>query len=568
MNNSAIAHNLSLLAKLMDIHGDNSFKAKSLSSASYTIDKLPVELSTLTKEKLFALKGIGDSIGKSVLELIDTGRLAALDNYLVKTPPGILEMLSIKGLGPKKISTIWKDLEVESIAELLYACNENRLLLYKGFGEKTQNNVKEAIEFYLSHQGSYLYAQVEKFAGQFDKKIREHFDKNIFYMAGDFRRHSLTIDKLEWITDISIESIEAFFTKNDYAIEIENDTLIATGQENIALHFHCTTSALLITKLFETSCSAEFFSAWKEAFGWEETKTFSSEEEIFSIHQLEFIEPYLRETHSIIEKAKTKAIPQVIALADVKGIIHTHSNWSDGSFKIEEMATAAIEQGFEYLVISDHSKTASYASGLWPDKIKAQHQLIDELNKKLAPFKIFKSIESDILNDGSLDYDENVLASFDLVIASVHSNLKMVKEKAMMRLLNAISNPYTTILGHMTGRMLLSRNGYPVDYEEVIDACAKHNVVIELNANPRRLDVDWKWIDMAVEKGVLISINPDAHFIDGYNDIRYGVLAAQKGGLTKAHNLSSFSLQQFEEYLAKKKAKRNQTTASVHGSCT
>ena len=557
MDNSAIAHNLSLLAKLMDIHGDNSFKAKSLSSASYTIDKLPVELSTLTKEKLFALKGIGDSIGKSVLELIETGRMTSLDKYLVKTPQGILEMLSIKGLGPKKISTIWKDLEVESIAELLYACNENRLLLYKGFGEKTQNNIKEAIEFYLSHQGSYLYAQVEEFAGQFDKKIKEKFDKNIFYLTGDFRRHSLTIDKLEWITDSSVESIEAFFTKNDYSLEIENNILIATGEENVALHFHCTTSELLITKLFETSCSAEFFSAWKGEFGWDETKTFSSEEEIFSLHTIAFIEPYLRETELIIEKAKSKSIPEVIVFKDVKGIIHTHSDWSDGSYKIEEMAKAAIEQGYEYLVISDHSKTASYAHGLWPDKIKAQHQLIDELNKKFAPFKIFKSIESDILSDGSLDYDNDVLASFDLVIASVHSNLKMAKEKAMMRLLNAISNPYTTILGHMTGRMLLGRNGYPVDYEEVIDACAKHNVVIELNANPRRLDMDWKWIGLAIEKGVLISIDPDAHFIEGYNDITYGVLAAQKGGLTKANNLSSFNLQEFEAYLAKKKAKTN-----------
>jgi DNA polymerase (family 10) len=208
-------------------------------------------------------------------------------------------------------------------------------------------------------------------------------------------------------------------------------------------------------------------------------------------------------------------------------------------------------------VISDHSQTAYYANGLLPEKIKAQHALIDELNDKLRPFKIFKSIESDILNDGSLDYDKDILASFDLVIASVHSNLKMSEEKAMKRLLNAISNPYTTILGHMTGRMLLSRNGYPVNYEEVIDACAKHNVVIELNANPRRLDMDWKWIDKAIEKGVLISIDPDAHFIEGYDDIKYGVLAAQKGGLTKAHNLSSFTLQEFEAYLQKQKQKRS-----------
>jgi DNA polymerase (family 10) len=556
MDNSAISHNLSLLSKLMDIHGDNSFKAKSLSSAAYTIDKLPVELSTLSKEKLFAIKGIGDSIGKNVLELIDTGRLSSLDKYLVITPQGILEMLRIKGLGPKKIATIWKDLEVESVAELLYACNENRLLLYKGFGEKTQNNIKESIELYLSNQGSYLYAQVESFAIDFDTRLRKHFSKNTFLLTGDYRRHSLTIDKIEWVTDAPGDLIRAFFEKADYSVEQEEDTLIVIGPENVAMHFIITSSALLINKQFETSCSAEFFSAWKDKFDWQENKSIKSEEEIFFENKLQVIPPFLRETKAVIEKAITNNVPDVITFEDVKGIIHTHSNWSDGSYTIEEMAKAAIEQGYEYLVISDHSKTAYYAKGLETERIKAQHLLIDELNEKLKPFKIFKSIESDILNDGSLDYEDDVLASFDLVIASIHSNLKMSEEKAMVRLLKAIANPYTTILGHMTGRMLLSRKGYPVNYEEVIDACAKHNVVIELNANPRRLDMDWKWIDQAIEKGVLISIDPDAHFIEGYDDIKYGVLAAQKGGLTKEHNLSSFSLNEFEAYLQDVKTKR------------
>jgi DNA polymerase (family 10) len=556
MDNSAISHNISLLAKLMDIHGDNSFKAKSLSSAAYTIDKLPVELSTLTKEKVFAIKGIGDSIGKSVIELLDTGRLAALDTYLLKTPQGILEMLRIKGLGPKKIATIWKDLEVESIGELLYACNENRLLLYKGFGEKTQNNIKDAIEFYLSHQGSYLYAQIESFAIDFDTRLTKQFSKNKFYLTGDFRRHSLTIDKIEWVTDAAADSLKTFFEKAEYSVEIQEDKVIVVGPENVAMHFHLTPTESVFNKLFETSCSAEFFTTWKEKFGWQERMRFSSEEQIFSKQKMQIIPPFLRETESIIDKAILNNLPDVLTFEDVKGIIHTHSDWSDGSYTIEQMAKAAIKDGYEYLVISDHSKTAYYANGLLPEKIKAQHILIDELNEKLKPFKIFKSIESDILNDGSLDYDDDILASFDLVIASVHSNLKMSEEKAMKRLLKAITNPYTTILGHMTGRMLLSRNGYPVNYEEVIDACAKHKVAIELNANPRRLDMDWKWIDVAVEKGVLISIDPDAHFIEGYNDIKYGVLAAQKGGLKKAKNLSSFNLNEFEEYLQKQKLKR------------
>ncbi len=217
------------------------------------------------------------------------------------------------------------------------------------------------------------------------------------------------------------------------------------------------------------------------------------------------------------------------------------------------MAKAAIDKGFEYLVISDHSKSAFYAKGLSEERIKEQHHYIEELNKKLAPFRIFKSIECDILNDGALDYSNAILGTFDLVIASVHSNLKMTEEKAMMRVMNAIQNPYTTILGHMTGRLLLSRPGYPLDHQTIIDTCAANDVVIELNAHPRRLDIDWRWIDYALEKNVLLSVDPDAHSIEGFNDCRYGVLAAQKGGLTANRNLSSFSLPEFEAFITKRK---------------
>jgi DNA polymerase (family 10) len=220
------------------------------------------------------------------------------------------------------------------------------------------------------------------------------------------------------------------------------------------------------------------------------------------------------------------------------------------------MAKAAKEKGLEYLVISDHSKSAFYASGLEPERVLAQHAQIDELNQQLAPFRIFKSIESDILNDGSLDYDTDILSRFDLIIASIHSNLKMPIEKAMDRLITAIENPFTSILGHMTGRLLLSRNGYPVDHAKIIDACAANDVVIELNAHPRRLDIDWRWIHRALDKGVLISIDPDAHAIEGFDDCRYGVLVAQKAGLTAANNLSSFSLADFEKFLVRQHSKR------------
>jgi DNA polymerase (family 10) len=249
-------------------------------------------------------------------------------------------------------------------------------------------------------------------------------------------------------------------------------------------------------------------------------------------------------------------LPPVIQPDQVRGIIHCHSNWSDGSNTLEEMAIAARDKGFEYLVISDHSRSAFYANGLHPDRILAQHREIDRLNQLLAPFTIFKSIESDILNDGSLDYPKEVLASFDLVIASVHSNLKMPLEKAMNRLITAIENPYTSILGHMTGRLLLSRSGYPVEHAKIIDACVANQVVIELNAHPRRLDIDWRFIAEAVEKGAIISINPDAHSIKGYADIRYGVLVAQKAALAPEKNLSCFPLAEMKNFVAYQQAKR------------
>ena len=553
-DNYHIADQFSLLSKLMDIHGENSFKTKSYSIAAFTIEKLPEQLSTLPEDKIFAIKGIGNTIGKKIMEVLESGELPVLKEYIAKTPPGVIEMLNIKGLGPKKIATVWKEMEIESIGELVYACNENRLLLYKGFGEKTQNNIRETIEFYLRSQGSHLYAEIESYALSVDKKLKEYFSGNKFELAGEWRRQLEIINQLEWVTTADVAVLKTFFEKNNFTISAQDSgKIIFKGPENISLCFLISDDASFYSKLFQSSCSDEFREAWNKTFNEDGDGTYTSEEEIFLRKKIHFIAPCLREKASIIEKAKNGALPAVIQPGDIKAIIHSHSNWSDGSNTIEEMARACIEKGYEYLVISDHSKSAFYANGLNEERIREQHRYVDELNQRLSPFKIFKSIECDILNDGNLDYSDNILSTFDLVIASVHSNLKMNEEKAMMRLMRAIENPHTTILGHMTGRLLLSRPGYPVNHKKIIDACAANKVVIELNAHPRRLDIDWRWLDYALEKGILISIDPDAHTIDGYHDITYGVLVAQKSGLTPEKNLSSFNLKQMEAFLAEKK---------------
>ncbi len=555
IDNYFIADQFSLLSKLMDIHGENSFKARSYGAAAFNIEKLPEQLTNIPPERISTLKGIGDSTAGKILEIIETGKLQALQEIISKTPAGVIEMLNIKGLGPKKISTIWKEMGIESIGELLYACNENRLLLFKGFGAKTQQNVQESIEFYLQNQGSFLYAEVEALFPTVKGYLDKCFGEKLVFVTGAYRRQLLTIDELEFVVAQPKEKVKQAFqtTIPPELLEETADSIFYKLKNGLKLKLYTGTTNVT-RRLFTTSASATFTNHFFKRFP---DADFSGDEAaIFSKAGLSYIPAYLRETEEIITTAAKAPLPDGIKETDIRGIIHSHSNWSDGSNTVEEMAKACLTKGYEYLVISDHSKAAAYAGGLSEEKIKEQHRYIDELNNQLAPFKIFRSIECDILGDGSMDYSNSVLSTFDLVIASVHSNLKMTEEKAMMRVVRAIENPYTTILGHPTGRLLLSRSGYPIDHKKIIDACARNQVVLELNAHPRRLDIDWQWISYALDKGVLISVDPDAHNVDGFDDCRYGVLAAQKGGLTKERNLSSFSLKKFEHFLANRKNRK------------
>ncbi|MBP6286556.1 MAG: DNA polymerase/3'-5' exonuclease PolX [Ferruginibacter sp.] len=557
MDNYQIAENFSLLAKLMDIHGENSFKAKSYAAAAFNIEKLPVQLTDAPHEKIFGFKGIGESSGKKIIELLETGSLQALQEMIAKTPAGVIEMLNIKGIGPKKISTIWKEMQIESIGELLYACKENRLKLYKGFGEKTQQNVMESIEFYLSSHGSYLHPQVEAVVPQITAYLEKSFGPENVFITGSFKRQLEIIEELEYVIKSSNEAIKPKFQSANppELLEEKPGTLLYKLLNGLKLRLY-TGETDVEKRLFVSSSSPEFSETFLARYpNLDFSKVSGADDQpIFTQAGISYIPACLREMPTIIDRAKKAPLPDLIQPFDIRGIIHSHSNWSDGSNTLEEMALAAKAQGLEYLVISDHSKSAFYANGLNEERIKAQHQLVDELNSKLAGFKIFKSIESDILYDGSLDYSNSILSTFDLVIASVHSILSMTEEKAMQRLIAAIENPYTTILGHMTGRLLLSRKGYPVDHKKIVDACAANKVVIELNAHPSRLDIDWRHIDGALEKGVMISIDPDAHSIEGFSDTRYGVLAAQKAMVTKEQNLSSMGLAQFENFIQERKA--------------
>lgn len=552
MDNYDIAEQFSLLSKLMDIHGENAFKSKSYSSAAFALEKMPQQIASIPREKVFQVRGIGDSVGKKVLELLDTGELKALQEYIAKTPAGVLEMMNIKGLGPKKINLLWKEMGIDNIEELAKACTENRIAEKKGFGEKTQQNILKSIQFQQDNAGKYLYAKVETFAEAFTLKLKEKFEEYKIEITGTYRRQLEIIDQLEWVTTVPADQLQNYLLTDSVQLVANRDgLLIVSVEDRLILQFHIVTEEEFYSMLFETSCDAEFLEAFKYEKG-----SYASEETIFKNASLPYIPPFLRESKNILAKANTFDFNGIVQTKDIKGLIHSHSNWSDGAYTIEEMARELIKLGFEYLVISDHSKAAYYANGLSEERIRDQHRYIDELNQKLSPFKIFKSIECDILNDGALDYENKILAGFDLVITSVHSNLEMDEEKAMRRLLGAITNPYTTILGHMTGRLLLRRKGFPVDHKAIIDACADHHVVIEINASPSRLDMDWRWIDYAMEKGILLSINPDAHTTNEFHNIKYGVMVAQKGGLLSKNNLSSFSLKEFEAFLQENKRKK------------
>lgn len=555
MENKQIAEKIKLLGQIQELYNINPFKTKALSTAAYTISKYPVNLRELDRESLSQIQGFGTSILAKIIELLETNDLQELNEWLGKTPEGVVEMLKIKGLGPKKAQILWKVLNLESVGEVLYACNENRLIEAKGFGLKTQEQIRDSIQFSLNNSGWYLFANTEKTASEWFEKLSAYFGSQVS-VTGAFRRKNEILQEVEIVCAADTSEFLEFLVKND--IDPEGDDQSGwkiTGAECCPVRIYLTSDNEFASKLFQTTGNDAHVAAVLEL----QTQAGSSElaqseHKIYANAGLSYIEPELREGYGEIEKAKNQELPKLIELQDLKGALHNHSTYSDGVQSLREMAIYCRDVlGLEYLGIADHSKTAVYAKGLSIQSVLQQWAEIDLLNQELAPFKIFKGIESDILTDGSLDYPEEILAGFDFVVASIHSNLQMDQEKATGRLIKAISNPYTTILGHPTGRLLLSRKGYSIDHKAIIDACAEHGVVIEINANPLRLDLDWRWYQYAVSQGVLLSINPDAHRTAAFHDMKYGVNVARKGGLSAEFCLNSFSSDKISSFFDNRK---------------
>lgn len=540
----------------MELHEENSFKIKTIATAGFTIDKLPFSIAKKSLQEMEGIRAIGKSVAAKVQELVETGSLKELDDLLADTPPGVVEIMSIKGLGPKKVLVIWKSLAIENIGELYYACNENRLIEAKGFGLKTQEEIKKAIEFKMASNGRFLYAQAESFGSTLLKDFKQVLPHELISFVGAFRRKVEIIDGLDLLVGSPHDSsILNYLDALDYlkVVETTEDSIEAESPAGIKVYIRFCNPEHYYRSLVVQSGSPEHIRELEIRLG-SAIPEVESEGELYALAGLPFIEPELREGEFEFKLADRKALPVLISQEDLKGSLHNHSTWSDGINSLEEMVVFCKEEmNLQYLGICDHSKSAFYAKGLSEERVLAQHEEIAFLNKKHAPFRIFKGIESDILFDGSLDYPVEILSRFDFIVASIHSVFKMSEEKATSRLIKAIENPYTTILGHPTGRLLLSRSGYPVDIKKVIDACAENGVVIEINANPLRLDMDWRWHQYAIEKGVMLSINPDAHSNNGFRDTHYGVMAARKGGVSALNCLNALSREEINLFFERKR---------------
>ncbi|MFB9865072.1 helix-hairpin-helix domain-containing protein [Rufibacter immobilis] len=568
MENKELIRMFRLTASLMELHDENPFKIKSYTNAVMVLERLEQPIHQMSQAQLEKLDGIGKGMAAKIMEAIQTGSHADLNRLLETTPEGVVQMLNIKGIGPKKIRTIWKELGVETTEGLREACERNELSKLKGFGAKTQETILQALQYSEDSKGKLLWAEAEPLALDLLQFLKNRPETASVELVGDMRRNLEIVDTLQFLVSLQDDrSWPEFLNEIPGITSVEHlsGPFVWRGQlvgAGLKLEVRQVPERRFANQTLLYSANPHWLiqplnengdTLMAEAYG----EPAASEEEIFQRLKLPFIAPELRESVRVLELAKENKLPTLLQDADLKGILHNHSTYSDGAHTLEQMAVHCQQLGYEYLGICDHSKSAFYANGLQEFRVQTQHQEIDRLNQQLGPFRIFKGIESDILADGSLDYDNEVLASFDFIVASIHSNLKMDIVKATDRLVNAIHNPYTTMLGHPTGRLLLRREGYPIDHKAVIDACAQNQVIIEINANPWRLDLDWRWVEYALSQNVMLSINPDAHSMRGYEDMRYGVLVGRKGGLTAEMTFNAKSRDEVAAYFAeRKKAKK------------
>lgn len=581
VTNDEIAGRLREIYQLMQLAGENRFRAIAFDRAAQTIESLNEDINEyIVNDKLTDIKGIGNSIAKDIQSYAKTGKIVVLESLRERIPAGVIEWLEISGLGPKNIAKIHKELGISELEELKEACEDGRVAALDGLGEKSAQKILTSIAWMQQFGDRCRLDQAAAIAQPIYRYLKDLEGVADIEIAGSLRRSKETIGDVDILVGAEEKYMERIFDafvshnlvvgvlgRGDTKSSIRTkggrqvDLRIVKPEEFPAALMYFTGSkehnVVLRQRARKRGLSLNEYGLFeldeKGDTNFDAPISYTSEADIYQKLDLHFIPPELREDRGEVEYYESHEKMDLLEENDIRGVVHAHSTWSDGKFSIRDMAEACLEKGYEYLGITDHSKTAAYAGGLSVDEIKRQWEEIDQLNEEFITkgknFRIFKGIESDILGDGSLDYDDKILEGFDLVIASVHSAMGMPREKMMARFRNAILNPFTKIVGHPTGRLLLKRDGSDLNMNELIELAAENNTAIEINANPRRLDLDWRHGNKAMEMGLLSSVNPDAHSIEGIDNIQYGVRIARKAKFNKERILNTRSASDFEKWL-------------------
>jgi len=579
MKKEQIIEVLETIATLLELQEENPFKIRAYTNAARSIETWGGNLRELAEEnRLEEIPGVGKAIASKISQLILTGSSQFYDELRAQFPPGLLELFSLPGLGAKKIKALYEKLQVGSIAELAQACADGRVAELPGFGKTTQKKLAATIANRSRHAGSFSLGSVASEAEQLQDDLRQHPDAIHVSIAGSYRRRKEIVRDLDFIVATRApETITEHFVKHPLV-----ESVIARGTTKTSVRLRSGIQAdLRVVSSAEYPFALGYFTGRKEhnivlrnralQRGWtlneyrlapaetEKKKpaldipAIRDETELYRALELDFIPPELRENCGEIDAAAEGRLPRLLQPENLRGTFHCHTSASDGRNSLEEMAAAAQELGLQYLGIADHSRSSIQAGGLDRVRLRAQVAAIRALNKTFENFRIFAGVECDILRDGSLDFDDETLGELDYVVASVHSAFQLPEAEMTDRIIRALQNPHVTFLAHPTGRLLLKREPYALDIPAIIDAAAATGTWIEINAAPKRLDLDWRWWPLAKEKGVKCVINPDAHGVEKLQELWFGVGVARKGWLTKDDVVNTLPLGKIEAELRRKR---------------
>jgi len=578
MDKDHVAAALDEIGTLLELQGENPFRCNAYHNAARAIEQLETDLADVVAQgKLGEIPGIGDTLRDKITTLVTTGSLPFLDQLRAKTPPGLLQMMRVQGLGPKKVKALYDSLKIDDLDKLKAACEAGQVAKLKGFGAKTQQKILDGLQF-LSEMGDRKRIdQALPLALELLEGMRGAPGLIRMELGGSLRRRKETINDIDILASAADAGpvMERFITLPQ-VVQVTNHG--DTKSSVIAAHEAGGKKILMNADLRVVSdeqfpFALHYFTGNKEhnvamrvraqAMGLKLNEYALANEErsvkvkdeagLFKAFGLAYIPPELRENTGEIDAAEKNALPELVEVDDIQGVFHCHTTYSDGHNTLEEMAAAAKELGLKYLGIGDHSRSLAVANGLSEERVRHQQAAIDALNKKLKGFRVFKGTECDLLADGSLDYDDELLATFDYVVASVHTHFNQPREEMTERIVRALKNPHVTMLGHATGRLLLRREGYAVDLEKVLQTAAQEGKMVEINAHPQRLDLDWVHVKRAKALGVKLVINPDAHSTGDLAYYRYGVDVARRGWLSKGDVFNTLTAAQVAKELAKRK---------------